>query len=80
MSTQPNDAVGVIALQHGLSNDSHVELGLTKREHFAALAMRGPLANPVYHNPNEKHKMVKVSDLADTAVIYADALIESLSK
>jgi hypothetical protein len=60
--------------------DDYANKWTTKRERFAESAMIGLLSNPVYHNPNEKHKMVSVSDLSETAVCYADALIKSLNK
>lgn len=54
--------------------------GLTKREYFTGQALIGLLANNVYHNPNEKNKMIQVGALAETAVKYADAVIDALSK
>lgn len=53
--------------------------GLTIRQYFAAMAMQGLLANNTYHNPNEKHNMITVPALAETAVVYADALIAELN-
>jgi hypothetical protein len=44
--------------------------GLTKREHFAALAMQGNANTPG----------LKVEQIADRAVKQADALIEALNK
>lgn len=46
--------------------------GLTKREHFAGLAMQGLLANP---NRDFYH-----ADLADEATKHADALLAELAK
>lgn len=54
--------------------------GLTKREYFAAMAMQGLLANPVYHNPDKRFKMVTVDALTDCAIGYADALLNQLDK
>ena len=48
--------------------------GLTKREHFAALAMQGLLANPVYA---ETRTPVEVQEWA---VAAADALIAALNE
>ena len=44
--------------------------GLTKREHFASIAMQGLISNS-QPNKNQKH-------LAGLAVSYADALLEQL--
>lgn len=46
--------------------------GLTKREYFASLALQGLLASPKPLNGAE--------DIADIAVMMADALIKSLNK
>lgn len=55
------------------------ELGMTKREHFASLAMQAMISNPKIQKPeygsNLKSQYKKISN---TAVQYADALIESL--
>ena len=62
-------------------NDGYkiTEPGLTKREHFAAMAMQGILAsNPPYLYGNVERPM-PVSVAAE-ATIYADALIEALNK
>lgn len=49
------------------------ERGLTKREHFAALAMQGFCANPSLNDSD--------SDMtADCAVKFADALLKRLDK
>ncbi len=45
--------------------------GLTKREHFAALALQGLLANP--------DTPVIPVDVANNAIRYADALIAALN-
>lgn len=47
---------------------------LTKREYFAAAAMRGLLAS------GGDALIIKEADLADCAVNYADALIEALKR
>lgn len=60
--------------------DTYAQFGLTKREYFSGLAMQGLLANTIYHNPNERAKMITVSALVETAVNYADALLEELEK
>lgn len=45
--------------------------GLTKREHFASLAMQGILADPNYEGTPEA--------VARSAVLYADSLIAALN-
>lgn len=47
--------------------------GLTKREYFAAMAMQGLMANPIYNAKN-------YADAMREAVTNADALIEVLNK
>lgn len=49
--------------------------GMTKREHFAAMAMQGILARG---QPSDV--CVSISDYCDDAVKYADALIAALNK
>lgn len=49
--------------------------GLTKLEYLAGLAMQGLLANPIYHNPDQRHNMVSVPALCSAAVLYAEMLI-----
>lgn len=55
-------------------SDTYSVGGLTKREHFAAMAMQGRVANAIIVSTAD------YSDLADDAVILADALIEALNK
>lgn len=50
--------------------------GLTKREHFAGLAMQGILANTKYEPPRRD----KLSRMAIDAVSAADALLAELDK
>ena len=50
--------------------------GLTKREHFAGLAMQGILANSNYEAPRCK----KLSGMAIDAVAAADFLLKELDK
>jgi len=62
-----------------LSGNSVYELraysnGLTKREHFAGLAMQGILANKQYNPP----RRAKAELMADDAVFFADALLAAL--
>ncbi len=57
-------------------------LGLTKREHFAALAMQGILANSEYLKSavalKIKHEQF-LEETSNSAVTYADALIAELN-
>ncbi len=54
--------------------------GLTKREHFAAMAMQGLFANPKYIEALAELKNADPSKhIAGTAVILADALIKALN-
>jgi len=51
-------------------------IGLTKREHFAAMAMQGILANSNYSAPRK----AKLSGMANDAVAAADWLLAELLK
>lgn len=62
-----------IFLQDGLTNNSHVDLGLTIRQHFAVMAMQGMCTNSIL--PHWSGEMI-----AEYAVKYADALITELNK
>jgi hypothetical protein len=55
----------------GLSSAEIKELGLTKREYFAGLAMQGLLSNP-----NKTSNPIQISL---DAVMYADELLKQLS-
>lgn len=71
MKTNPHDLVSA----YGYANEqSHFDSngGLTKREHFAAMALQGLLAN--------SNSQGGVDDYARGAVNFADALIEELNK
>jgi hypothetical protein len=56
----------------GENDLSIAEVGLTKRELFAAMAMQGLLANPATDGT--------YSQIADDAVVYADQLIKELNQ
>jgi len=60
-----------IFLQEGLSNNSHVDSGISKREYFAAMAMQGLIASESDRKPE---------NYAADAVSCADALCEALDK
>jgi hypothetical protein len=55
--------------------------GLTKREHFAGLAMQGILSNSVMGDSalHEKHEDW-VKDISDSSLQFADALLAALDK
>jgi hypothetical protein len=55
------------------------EQGLTKREYFAAVAMQGLMANPAYPEMVARGVKLDATFIAE-AVLFADALIEALSK
>ena len=69
--TNGNDTVDAIFLQHGLTHDSHVDLGLTKREYFAAMAMQGLLSSD---------SRDAVDEFVKYSVYAADALIKALNQ
>lgn len=66
--TYPNDPINQIQ-----ENATSTFGGLSKREYFAALAMRSLLSNPANMGNN-------ISEDAAMAVDAADALIEELNK
>jgi hypothetical protein len=55
--------------------------GLTKREHFAGLAMQGILSNSVMGDSalHEKHEDW-VKDISESSLQFADALLAELDK
>lgn len=69
MKTEPNEA----SSGYGFANQHiiHSEKGLTKREHFAAIAMQGILSGKL---------QTDLEFVSNYAVEYADALIEALNK
>jgi hypothetical protein len=56
-------------------------VGLTKREHFAGLAMQGILSNSVMGDSalHEKHEDW-VKDISDSSLQFADALLAEIDK
>lgn len=71
---------GTKVVQNYLADDTYESSGLTKREHFAAIAMQGWIsATNISNVPiHEVDNMPEIA--AKWAVKYADALIESLNK
>lgn len=74
MKTQPNDPITPCIVDSdsgdGFTSETKHD-GLTKREYYAGLAMQSMLVGDF--RPFEKR------DITDTAVKYADSLIESLN-
>ena len=68
-----------VILQNGLSHDSHVEIGLTKREHFAGLAMQGLMVQAIQGGHNQNN-IQNNEECAMFAVNMADALLNQLEK
>lgn len=67
MKTNPNDSAT------GLPGEFILEVGLTKREEFAKVAMQGLCAGPFMDD-------LSYQELAACAVQQADALIDALNK
>jgi len=56
-------------------------IGLTIRQHFAAMAMQGLLSNPEYMKEYKGQKfLLQASIIAEVAVSEANALISELNK
>lgn len=74
MKTLPNDNITPIMCDRG----TQIIGGLTKREHFAAMAMQGMLHNGCI----TEHGVISQAPetIAMQAVIQADALIKYLNK
>lgn len=70
MKTEPND-LAYPFVETGDMRGESVNLGLTKREYFAAMAMQAFIGA----DPDSAYVTI-----ADEAVKYADALIERLNK
>lgn len=71
MKTEPD------FLMHSFNSDNASEgnfNGLTKREHFASMAMQGLISDQTYLRPNNG------VEIAQRAVEIADALIAELNK
>lgn len=78
---QMNAANEIVGAQTGCSTGW--ELGLTKREHFAALALQGMLANPLglecAAKSGDTQEKIEETYAADS-VRFADLLIKALNK
>jgi hypothetical protein len=66
--TKPNEPI--IPLEY---NNDYTSMGLTKREYFAAMAMKGIITN-------KDGLDIKIERIAESAVDMADTLIEELNK
>ena len=68
-----NQPVNPVTVHYGEDGESvgKVFLGLTKREHFAGLALQGLLSS-------SKDPFMSKEDYARHAVIFADVLLEEL--
>jgi hypothetical protein len=64
--------------EHG--DISSISGGLTKREYFAGLAMQGMLSNPNTGTVENGSRMVDPIGVAKGSLIFADALLNELSK
>ena len=64
MTTKPNDLAFPL---------ERVDIGLTKREYFAAAAMQGLLASPVFGEKSTRY------EICEAALRCADSLIEALN-
>ena len=71
---KPATPISVSSSTHGniCSSDFEYGEGLTKREHFAGLAMQGLMSDEAGY--------LKWSDLAKDSVAVADALLKALEK
>ena len=79
MKTLPNDLIGKIESSISISGRTikHYS-GLTKREHFAGLAMQGLLS--IYDGSIIVPSSDNMKYMAGLSVTAADALIEELNK
>ncbi|MCE8034581.1 hypothetical protein EKK97_13850 [Billgrantia tianxiuensis] len=60
--------------------DTTRTIGLTKREHFAAMAMQGYLSGQLAWCGNGEFLTVSDKEAAKEAVAYADALLAELER
>lgn len=76
MKTEPDDPINAQKIKReGRSGAAYTQVyyGLTKREHFAALAMQGCLAN-------SKMSGDGVKEIIAASLVHADALIQALNE
>jgi len=78
--TNGNDAAHPTLEQNG-NERWNTEYGLTKREHFAAIAMQGLLSNPEWMIVFKSEKFLMQPEIiAETSLKAADALITQLNQ
>ena len=68
----PVSSAYIWELENG-DESKRLAIGLTKREHFAGLAMQSMILDP-------SEALVGFDDVAEEAVKHADALLEALEK
>lgn len=73
METNPNEPAFLSAAFFDEFGTDAPQEGLTKREYFAAMAMKGIITN-------KDGLDIKIERIAESAVDMADALIEELNK
>ncbi len=88
--TNPDESASPIFLQNGLTHDCHVDIGLTKREYFAAIqpqivdefSQESMIIIMGSEPPSDRLENIKWWLLAESTirVMKADALIEALKK
>lgn len=71
MKTEPNDPAMPVVIDH--DRTWHFSTGLSKREHFAALAMAAMIGNSAID-------IMKPEEYAADSLMHADALIEALNR
>ena len=59
-----------------IDNNQYLQVGLTKREYFAAMAMQGIASN----RGNSENAKTDSAWIAEASVLLADALINALNK
>ena len=64
--------------EYNLPNKERQYSGLTKREHYAGLAMQGMLANPNGVMNENSHWMRSPEQFAKMAIMCADELLKQL--
>jgi hypothetical protein len=76
-----NGGEAVIAITRDNTGLGLGTLGLTKREHFAGVALQGLLASmSPSHDGDARSAMVRLKHLTITAVAAADSLLASLEE
>lgn len=78
----PQETGNSVALNGKILGPGQITGGLTKREHFAALALQGICGNGEAYRGTTMSSGVKTmpSDYASLSVLFADALIAELAK